>query len=157
MIPLMLDTLMLNADGSYNGIFPYQPLFFKDDSLKSQGFDIVNALCDFYDSLGDNLRSAVTGITIMNEPAHLLSDDSEAMQTWLSSAIDIYRQRIANKYPKTPLLFVNLIGTSISDQGMLDFMLNTFSTAELNSWAVLDVHVYYAWNSWLSGCMVKIL
>lgn len=40
---------------------------------------------------------------------------------------------------------------------MLSFMINTFSAAELATWAVLDVHTYYAWDSSHSGCMVSEL
>lgn len=54
-----------------------------------------------------------------------------------------------------PLLFVNLIGTSISDSEITDFMINNFSADELANWAVLDIHVYYAWNYDLSGCTDK--
>lgn len=54
----------------------------------------------------------------MNEPAHLIPEDGPAMTTWLAKAVDIFRQRIVGVYAMDhPLLFVNLISTSISDQG----------------------------------------
>lgn len=38
---------------------------------------------------------------------------------------------------------------------MLSFMVDTFSESELATWAVLDVHLYYAWDSTHAGCMVR--
>jgi aryl-phospho-beta-D-glucosidase BglC (GH1 family) len=143
-----------SADGSYNGVYPNTPMFFKDEALQQQGFDIIAALCDFYISLDDSLRATVTGVTLMNEPAHLIQDDSDAMIAWMKSAVEIFREKIVKPYDHHPALFVNLIGTSISDQGMLDFMVETFSATELSEWAILDVHVYYAWSGGDSGCTV---
>jgi len=144
-----------SADGSYNGVYPNTPMFFKEDSLQQQGLDIINALCDLYLGLEDSLRPVVSGVTLMNEPAHLIPEDSDAMVAWLKSAVDVFRQRLVVPGGAHPSLFVNLIGTSISDADMLEFMLSTFSAEELSSWAILDVHVYYAWSGGDSGCMVS--
>lgn len=165
--------------GSYSGIFPNTPMFFKDPSLQSQGLEIINNLCDFYSSLEEAVRKSVGGVTLMNEPAHMLPDDGATMQVWLAQAVDIYRERVVSEFPADhPLLYVNLISTCMSDQGampipfiitsyyntgilcvfhldMLSFMVNTFSADELKQWAILDVHVYYAWDGSHAGCTVS--
>lgn len=142
-------------DGSYNGIYPNTPMFFKDETLQELGFNIIRSLCDFYANLDEELRSAVTGVTLMNEPAHMISDDAEVMLQWLKSAVNIFRDQVVTSYSPHPDLFVNLIASCMSDQDMLDFMVSTFSAEELNSWAILDVHVYYAWSGADAGCTVR--
>jgi hypothetical protein len=47
---------------------------------------------------------------------------------------------------------VNLIETAISPADMITFMHSAFSDEELATWAVLDVHHYFAWDSGHSGC-----
>lgn len=142
-----------SASGSYSGIFPSDPKFFSNSTLQDQGFDVLNNMFDFYDSLDKDLQAVVSAMTLMNEPAHSMPQDGESMLAWMDKAVDLFRQRIVAKYPDThPLLYVNLIGTAVSDQQITDFMVTSFSADELSSWAVLDTHVYYAWNAGLSGC-----
>lgn len=76
-----------SADGSYNGIFPNTPMFFKEESLMNQGFDVIANMLDYYDALEEELKSVVTGITLMNEPAHMLPADGQTMQWWLSQVM----------------------------------------------------------------------
>lgn len=74
---------------------------------------------------------------------------------WMDKAVDIFRQRLVAVYPDThPQLYMNLIGTSVSDSQITDFMVTSFTPEELSAWAILDTHVYYAWNAGLSGCTV---
>jgi hypothetical protein len=76
----------------------------------------------------------------------------------MNKAVDLFRQRLVASFPDThPLLYVNLIGTAVSDQQITDFMVSSFSAEELAAWAILDTHVYYAWNAGLSGCSVRRL
>ena len=87
-----------SSQGSYSGIFPEEPMFWKDEGLQSSGLTIVQNLCDFYNTLDKDIKQGVTGITIMNEPAHGLSnEESLTMQSWLPKAIDIYRQNVILK------------------------------------------------------------
>jgi hypothetical protein len=139
-------------------VFPNAPLFFKDESLQLMGLDIVTNLCNFYNALDQDLKEAVVGVTLMNEPAHLMWEDGSTMLTWLEDAVEIYRDLIVSPSPSThPLLFNNLISTSVSNDQMLDFMVRTFTEEERKTWAILDIHVYYAWDGSLSGCMVSPL
>jgi aryl-phospho-beta-D-glucosidase BglC (GH1 family) len=124
-----------SASGSYSGIYPNTPMFFKDAALQDQGYEIINNLCNYYDTLDESLRKSIVGVTLMNEPAHLIPEDGATMLAWLAKAVDIYRQRIVAVYASDhPLLFVNLIATCISDQGRyfcvsnhLIFSINTMS------------------------------
>ncbi|GIQ81942.1 hypothetical protein KIPB_002989 [Kipferlia bialata] len=141
-----------STEGSYNGIFPADPVFFTSDDLMAQGFDIVTNLCDLYLDLPASTRAGVTGFTLMNEPAQGLGWQSDFMQAWLRSATDIYRQKIANFVSDVPKLYTNLIGNSITNEAMLIWMDDTFTEEELADWAVLDVHSYYAWDWPASGC-----
>mmetsp|Transcript_15951 Transcript_15951/g.26731 ORF Transcript_15951/g.26731 Transcript_15951/m.26731 type:complete len:440 (-) Transcript_15951:290-1609(-) len=142
-----------SASGSYSGIFPSEPMFFSDAALQEQGFDVLNSMFDFYAGLDSKLQASVIGMTLMNEPAHSMPQDGETMLAWMDKAVDLFRQRIVVAYPDThPQLYMNLIGTALSDSQITDFMVTAFSADELSAWAILDTHVYYAWNAGLSGC-----
>ena len=65
--------------GSYSGIFPSDPKFFSDTDLQQQGFDVLNNMFDFYSALDSDLKELVTGMTLMNEPAHSMPQDGETM------------------------------------------------------------------------------
>jgi len=76
----------------------------------------------------------------------------------MDKAVDLFRQRVvvpAASPSAHPQLYMNLIGTAVSDQQITDFMVTSFSPEELSAWAILDTHVYYAWNAGLSGCTVR--
>jgi len=145
-----------SADGSYNGVFPNEPMFFKQTELMQMGDGILDNMFAFYNDLTPELRDTVSGFTLLNEPAHMVPDDSLTMQGWLAAAAARYRDVIVTPRQEqklsVPLLFVNLISTSVSDQDMINFMVNTFTADELSAWAVLDIHVYYAWDASKSGC-----
>ena len=87
-----------SSQGSYSGIFPEEPMFWKDEGLQSLGLTIFSNLCDFYNTLDVDVKKGLTGVTIMNEPAHGLSnEESLTMQSWMPKAIDIYRQNVILK------------------------------------------------------------
>lgn len=145
-----------SADGSYNGVFPNEPMFFKQIELMQMGDQILANMFAFYNNLAPELKNSVTGFTLLNEPAHMVPDDAQTMLSWLGSAADAYRTAVVSPCQAAnipvPLLYVNLIATSVPEPEMLDFMVETFSSAELASWAVLDIHVYYAWDGSRAGC-----
>ena len=125
--------------GSYNGIYPNPPVFFKDPSLLTQGHEIIQNLCDYYSSLEEGLRGAISGVTLMNEPAHLLPEDSAVMLRWLSVAVDMYRHQVVARYEDHPLLFVNLIGTSVSDQGVIGYQWGETLCALTACWRLFTI------------------
>ncbi|GMH95071.1 hypothetical protein TrST_g1564 [Triparma strigata] len=147
-----------SSEGSYSGIFPSTPMFWDDEDLMDLGYSIIESLCDFYLGLDKDLQDSVTGITLLNEPAHNMDIDmyESVMTNWLAGAIDIYRKKIveggSDDVESVPKLFVNLIETAMSDQNMLDFFHSTFSPKELQNWAVLDIHHYFAWDGGHNGC-----
>ena len=64
--------------------------------------------------------------------------------------------RLAGAQPPAsaaPKLYVQLISTCVSDAAILEFMLGAFTADELATWAVLDLHHYYAWSWTVSGCV----
>lgn len=141
-------------DGSFNGVYPNTALFFKEQYLQEQGFDIINNMFLFYNSLDDDVRRIVTGVTLMNEPCQAMPEDKDTMVWWMGVAASMFRASVVEKHPGDhPNLYMNLIGSCIPDEESLSFMINTFSKDELNQWAILDVHTYYAWAGSLSGCM----
>mmetsp|Transcript_5953 Transcript_5953/g.11279 ORF Transcript_5953/g.11279 Transcript_5953/m.11279 type:complete len:463 (-) Transcript_5953:46-1434(-) len=146
-----------SSQGSYSGIFPSTPMFWDSGDLLNQGLDIVTALCDFYLGLDSSLQSHVTGVTLINEPAHNMNSEgalTEKLTAWLSQAIDIYRQKVvlAAENVPVPMLYVNLIETALQPQQIVDFFHDTFSASELEEWAILDIHHYFAWDGGHNGC-----
>ena len=137
-------------------------MFWDDEDLMDLGHSIIESLCDFYLGLDKDLQDSVTGITLLNEPAHNMDIDmyESVMTNWLAGAIDIYRKKIveggSDDVESVPKLFVNLIGTAMSDQNMLDFFHSTFSPEELQNWAVLDIHHYFAWDGGHNGCYEEV-
>lgn len=145
-----------SSQGSYSGIFPSTPMFWDDEELQQQGLDIVTNMMDFYDNLDEETRAGIVGMTLMNEPAHNMADKADLMTEWIANASDIFRERIVKVRGAAslpfPKLYVNLIETSIQPQAIVDFFLDTFSADELASWAILDIHHYFAWDGGHNGC-----
>ena len=95
------------------------------------------------------------GFTLLNEPAHLMEDKKESMLSWYAEAVKDYRDIVASPNAEAnvpvPKLYVNLIETSgMNVYNMAAFMKQHFSPAELADWAVLDLHMYLAWEH--NGC-----
>ena len=144
-----------SSDGSYNGIYPLAPVFFTDNALKEKGFDIVQRLCDFYNNLPAYLQITINGVTLMNEPGHMLPDQGSAMTSWVATACSIYRTTVVENAGDiaAPLLYVNFIDTVISGTEIVQFFIDTFTEAELADWVVMDIHFYFAWNNLAATCI----
>ena len=141
--------------GTYNGVFPNAPQFWDDDNLKAVGRGILREMMHWYVGLPDDLKKAVGGFTLLNEPAHLLGDKKDLMLVWYAEAVKDYRDIVvaANVQAGIPVpkLYVNMIETSGMDvYTMAAFMQQHFAPAELGDWAVLDLHMYLAWEH--NGC-----
>jgi len=145
-----------SSQGSYSGIFPSTPMFWEDEELQQQGLDIVSNMCDFYLGLNEETRAGIIGMTLMNEPAHNLDGKGQQMTEWMSKAVDIFREKVVKTREVAslpfPKLYLNFIETSLQPQEMVDFFLANFSEEELASWAILDVHHYFAWDGGHNGC-----
>jgi len=153
---------------------PRTPRFFDDPALRAMGLDIVRDLCAFYNGLPPYLKATVSGVTLMNEPAHLRPLQRPEMVAWLADAVALFREGVVapaeaaaadvaaglpppppsygDGVVPAPRLFVNFIETSMGYEDMVGFMLEEFTSAELASWAVLDVHHYLAWDPLARAC-----
>ena len=137
--------------GSYNGVFPSPPTFWDDPTLMTVGRGIVREMLRWYLALPETSRAAVGGVTLLNEPAHLLPDKRDVMLDWLTGAVADFRALVADPAKQAgaqpPRLLVNLIDTcGLNVYNMAEWMARTFAADELRSWAVLDTHIYLAWE-----------
>lgn len=161
------------TDGTYNGIWPSRPAFWKHEttlggdskiSLTKAGHLITSAMIKWVEELNaeeDKLGFAhvVKGVTLMNEPAHLSAGQSWADETavleWLGQAAAQFRK---SSLPSSGTrLYMNIIETAFKDFGYTvpRWWNDTFTEQERHSWAVIDVHWYTAWGGgWSSGRVV---
>lgn len=79
-----------SSQGSYNGIFPHDPVFWTQDTLMSLGLSSVSNMYKWYVSLDPCLQKFILGFTPMNEPSHLLPQYQSKMESWLKQSIDLY-------------------------------------------------------------------
>jgi len=140
-----------SSEGSYNGVFPSPPTFWDDPTLMTIGRGVVREMLRWYLALPETSRAAVGGFTLLNEPAHLLPDKRDVMLDWLAGAAADFRALVVDPAQRVgtspPRLFVNLIETcGLNVYNMAEWMARTFAADELQSWAVLDTHMYLAWE-----------
>ena len=140
-----------SSEGTYNGVFPNEPKFWDDEKLMTMGRGVVREMLRWYLALPDFSRRAIKGFTLLNEPAHLLPDKKETMLDWYAGAVEDYRTLIAEPAKlageQTPRLLVNFIDTcGMNVYEMAQWMGDNFSQEERATWAVLDTHMYLAWE-----------
>eukprot|EP00928_Gymnodinium_smaydae_P056138 TRINITY_DN39567_c0_g1_i1.p1 TRINITY_DN39567_c0_g1~~TRINITY_DN39567_c0_g1_i1.p1 ORF type:complete len:540 (-),score=43.63 TRINITY_DN39567_c0_g1_i1:160-1740(-) len=151
-----------SSQGTYNGVWPKKPAFWQHNvrvgatntTLRQCGHLIASALISWVEELEPELRRAVAGITIMNEPAHMAAynygsrrfvDSSNDVLTWLSQGADAFRK---SQLPKAGVkLYVNLIESSNRRfwPVVASWFRREFTKAEREEWAVFDKHWYAAW------------
>jgi len=161
-----------SSQGTYNGIYPNPPQFWWNTSqigntsikLRDAGLWVVEALVKWVEGLDPQARSAVGGITVMNEPGHLLkpsfnpptSVNPQTLLGWIAKAANIFRQ---SALPSRGVkLYVNLIETAIEHftNVVKPWWIKTFTEAERNLWAVFDNHHYLAWAGPCSGRIANV-
>lgn len=147
-----------SSDGTYNGVWPHTPAFWTATAkvggatvaLTTAGLWVVAALIDWIESLDEEARIAVDGITVMNEPAHMAASlgfaQEEVVLRWLESAAELFRQ--SSLPDRGVKMYVNMIETAFADfWGVVGpWWEKTFSEAERHTWAVFDQHWYTAWD-----------
>jgi hypothetical protein len=155
-----------SSQGTYNGIYPNTPVFWWNNSrtgntsvaLTDAGQMIVKKMIDWIENdLDSAARSGVGGVTVMNEPGHILADklDSQVLLNWIAKAADTFRN--SHLPDRGVKLYVNLIATAIpgGNAAFHDLVSpwweKTFTDAERNIWAVLDIHNYEAWEPECEG------
>jgi len=154
------------ADGTYNGVFPLPPVFFTHPGAKEYGLQIASNMLRWYRALPASLQGVIQGFTLLNEPGHLLvpayMPNAQPIMEWLVQAVDIYRSEVVEHVPagqQVPLLFMNLIetafpggctlsnGTNATDPvDCMTFAMAVDMKLANTSWAVFDVHHYFAWD-----------
>lgn len=162
-----------SSKGSYNGVSGIikDPLFWKNEIIPKNINNFINnpekyknceglkswiKIINWVKNLPPKLKSTVSGLCPMNEPAHILPDFREKMLDWLSAAIKIYKYFFYNQYtkkidPTSPRLYINLIETAWGDynenfeQDCADFMHKNCDDIPKDLIS-LDVHKYIAWD-----------
>jgi hypothetical protein len=147
------------SDGSYSGPWPHKPRFWNDVDIAAD--NITTIMTNLYD-WGSNLNykrfKTLYGISPMNEPAHLRNIEKR-VNGWgisdndilfiLNKSVELFRH-----YPKlikTKKLVMNIIEKSIYPEenwGNIygNWWKKTTSKKERETWAVIDVHHYTAWD-----------
>eukprot|EP01065_Artemidia_motanka_P035653 TRINITY_DN43553_c0_g1_i1.p1 TRINITY_DN43553_c0_g1~~TRINITY_DN43553_c0_g1_i1.p1 ORF type:complete len:520 (+),score=145.98 TRINITY_DN43553_c0_g1_i1:58-1560(+) len=159
-----------SADGTYNGVFPKDPIFFLNAKARAKGVEVVRNMVRWYKGLPDDLKAAVHGFTVLNEPGHLIVEplvpgrprvtggNLSVVLSWLSAAVDAYEAELSPSASSAPpLLYMNLIETAFMG-GDPDALWQRLASAAGQTlglankpWAVLDVHHYFAWGGNGSG------
>ena len=144
------------ASGTYNGVFPHPPMMFAREDLQRTGLAVVRNMLDWYKKLPEESRMAVHGITLLNEPGHKLPHQRTKVLGWLAKAVQMYKDEVVNtgvaSAERVPFLYVNMIETlDLNVADMAAWMRSQFTVRELEEWAVLDVHHYFAWS--YTGCI----
>ena len=142
--------------GTYNGVFPHPPMMFSREDLARTGLGVVRTMLRWFKALPVESRAAVHGITLLNEPGHKLPNKRTEVLHWLGNAVQTYKDEIVDggvpDGERVPFLYVNLIETlDLNVADMSAWMRSQFTVKELETWAVLDVHHYFAWS--YTGCM----
>lgn len=145
-----------SSDGTYNGVWPHAPAFWRNTSRVGQakltdvGLWVVGACVGWLEGLPPEAKAGLLGLTVMNEPAHLNSQkhfaEEQQVLNWLTEAAQVFR---ASKLPQEgKKLYMQMIDTAFQDPSstMLPWFLQTFSVAERGSWVVADQHWYTAWD-----------
>lgn len=149
-----------SSNGTYNGIFPNHPKFWTSNSklgntsmsLIETGLLVAQAMVRWVESMDMQTRSAVAGLTFMNEPAHMNAwsnphfAQEEQIFDFLAASADIFRK---SQLPQLGIkLFVNLVETGIRDfdTAVPEWWEKTFTPQERGLWAVIDRHWYAAWS-----------
>jgi len=98
-----------SSNGTYNGVWPKPPAFWtgtfslgrKSHSLFEAGLWVAQALIKWIEGLQAERQAAIIGVSLMNEPAHLLIGHHWASKDkvfeWLSKSADLFRQSSQKK------------------------------------------------------------
>eukprot|EP00448_Togula_jolla_P037734 CAMPEP_0170633464 /NCGR_PEP_ID=MMETSP0224-20130122/36006_1 /TAXON_ID=285029 /ORGANISM="Togula jolla, Strain CCCM 725" /LENGTH=600 /DNA_ID=CAMNT_0010962507 /DNA_START=50 /DNA_END=1852 /DNA_ORIENTATION=+ len=155
-----------SSDGTYSGIWPLPPKFWKENvkfgsgnvSLQQVGLWLNDALIKWVESLDDLLaKGTIWGLCMINEPAHLSAMEGHSWATeddvlnYIESYTELFR---ASTLPKRGVrLYVQIIETAFSNFNarVPDWYHKTYTDEERGTWAVMARHYYTAWNNACNG------
>eukprot|EP00927_Polykrikos_kofoidii_P085981 TRINITY_DN949_c0_g1_i1.p1 TRINITY_DN949_c0_g1~~TRINITY_DN949_c0_g1_i1.p1 ORF type:complete len:534 (+),score=66.20 TRINITY_DN949_c0_g1_i1:231-1604(+) len=151
--------------GTYNGVWPMWPAFWNGNSTLTDasgnkvsgqelGIWISIALIRWVEGLEPTLRQSVSGLALMNEPAHQAASQRKAGNSfadeldvwdWLVRSADLFRR---STLPAQGVkLYVNLIDSAFETAKEIEtWWFQTFTKDERDQWAVIDIHWYAAWS-----------
>ena len=152
-----------SSDGTYNGVFPEDPVFFSNSSARAMGLGVIRNMMSWYKTLGaKNLGKSIYGFTLLNEPGlgvvhggsppprsgNTGLPDNSIIVEWLAEATGIFKQAIQSQNPVAPLLYLNLHASAFPGADPMGQMGKAAARIGLahEPWAVLDVHEYFAWD-----------
>jgi hypothetical protein len=121
------------SDGTYNGVFPADPIFFSNSSAQALGLTVIKNMMAWYKGLPNDLIAdkTVWAFTLLNEPGLGVVQggspgprvgntgiaDNKPILAWLKKALNVYDEAIApcssGAHPlpgmtDCPLLYMNL-------------------------------------------------
>jgi hypothetical protein len=152
-------------DGTYNGIWPLPPKFWtssvktKDHrsvKLTEVGLWVAGAFVRWVERLDPLELSAVEGITLLNEPAHMAAIDKsngkpftkgeKQVLDWVGEMAELFRRSTLPR--KGVKLYVNMVEPAFDNfwETVAPWYMKTFTRQERHSWAVFDIHWYTAWG-----------
>jgi len=155
-----------SSEGTFNGVWPEKPAMWRESPtfgnrairLRDVGVKVAQKLIHWVESLPELERSAVAGISPMNEPAHLSWGTAdwgthEDVLPWYAEVAGHFKNsQLPNQGVK---LYVQLINTAFPNWGN-DFIETIkpwydglFTAEEQQHWAVMDHHWYSAWTGQL--------
>eukprot|EP00448_Togula_jolla_P010536 CAMPEP_0170597624 /NCGR_PEP_ID=MMETSP0224-20130122/15806_1 /TAXON_ID=285029 /ORGANISM="Togula jolla, Strain CCCM 725" /LENGTH=564 /DNA_ID=CAMNT_0010922107 /DNA_START=173 /DNA_END=1867 /DNA_ORIENTATION=- len=155
-----------SSDGTYSGIWPLPPKFWKekvkvgkgDVALRQVGLWLNDALVRWVESLDDLLeKGTIWGLCMINEPAHLSAPEGHSWATEddVLSYIEAYTEffRKSTLPSRGVRLYVQIIETAFDNFNarVPDWYHATFSDEERGTWAVMARHYYTAWNPQCNG------
>jgi len=148
-----------SAQGTSNSIWPLAPVFWTHNTttknltvpLSRVGLGIVEAYIAWIESLDAKAFSAVHGVEIMNEPAHLSSfqhfaEESQVL-AWLAAGTDLFR---TSTLPRRGIkLYMHVVWTAFADFRVTvkDWWSTSTTAEERSTWAVMSQGFYTAWSS----------
>ena len=162
-----------SSDGTYNGVFPADPVFFSNTSAQALGLSVVRNMMSWYTSLPADLQPTVWAFTLLNEPGlgvvssgsgingggvrkgNTALPNNKPVIAWLAQAVEIFKAELtagasgAPRGPNMPLLYMNLHESAFPGVDSLGQMgracKESFGLAGMPC-AVFDVHHYFSWG-----------
>ena len=152
-----------SSDGTYNGVYPADPIFFTDPNARELGLRVIRNMIDWYLGLPEDLfDGTVWGFTVLNEPGLglILPDrrpgvtglaNAAPVVSWLTEAVALFEQALHPEGPASvdgPKLYMNLVEVAFPGDDTYDQMAAAMAAMGLSDrpWAVFDVHHYFAWG-----------
>eukprot|EP00933_Yihiella_yeosuensis_P077991 TRINITY_DN8906_c1_g1_i1.p1 TRINITY_DN8906_c1_g1~~TRINITY_DN8906_c1_g1_i1.p1 ORF type:complete len:295 (-),score=59.49 TRINITY_DN8906_c1_g1_i1:142-1026(-) len=147
--------------GTYSGVWPLPPKFWQEKvafgdsstgkvNLTDAGLLVAQGMINWVAGLNKTEKSAVEGLTMMNEPGHLSAwadwASEDQILTWLEKSAELFR---ASSLPQNGIkLYMQIIETAFKDfTGTVGpWWKEKFTWDERHKWAVMDRHFYTAWS-----------